>query len=308
MRISLPTESELEKGSSLGKDAWSRLRKNKLAMISMCFIGFMLFICFVIAPLLFVDDQNEQNLANRFASPSLDHIMGTDQLGRDLFSRILFGGQISMLVGFVATGVALIIGITYGAISGYAGGKTDAVMMRIVDTLYAIPFLVLVIVLKVVIAGPMEEYLSWLGRFANIVPLFFAIGALGWLTLARITRTQVMAIKEQEFVEAAKSLGLSKLRILFRHIVPNTLGPAIVYATLTIPSFILFEASLSYLGVGIEAPNSSWGILIKEGADFLETQLYLLIIPGIFFSLTLFAFNFLGDGLRDALDVRASKD
>jgi len=147
-----------------------------------------------------------------------------------------------------------------------------------------------------------------LGRFANIVPLFFAIGALGWLTLARITRTQVMAIKEQEFVEAATSLGLSKLRILFRHIVPNTLGPAIVYATLTIPSFILFEASLSYLGVGIEAPNSSWGILIKEGADFLETQLYLLIIPGIFFSLTLFAFNFLGDGLRDALDVRASKD
>ena len=308
MRISLPTESELEKGSSLGKDAWSRLRKNKLAMISMCFIGFMLIVCFIIAPLPFVDDPNEQNLANRFASPSADHIMGTDQLGRDLFSRILFGGQISMLVGFVATGVALILGITYGAISGYAGGRTDAIMMRIVDTLYAIPFLVLVIVLKVVIAGPMEQYLSWLERFANIVPLFFAIGALGWLTLARITRTQVMAIKEQEFVEAATSLGLSKLRILFRHIVPNTLGPAIVYATLTIPSFILFEASLSYLGVGIEAPNSSWGILIKEGADFLETQLYLLIIPGIFFSLTLFAFNFLGDGLRDALDVRASKD
>ena len=308
MRISLPTESELEKGSSLGKDAWSRLRKNKLAMISMCFIGFMLIVCFIVAPLPFVDDPNEQNLANRFASPSADHIMGTDQLGRDLFSRILFGGQISMLVGFVATGVALIIGITYGAISGYAGGRTDAIMMRIVDTLYAIPFLVLVIVLKVVIAGPMEQYLSWLERFANIVPLFFAIGALGWLTLARITRTQVMAIKEQEFVEAATSLGLSKLRILFRHIVPNTLGPAIVYATLTIPSFILFEASLSYLGVGIEAPNSSWGILIKEGADFLETQLYLLIIPGIFFSLTLFAFNFLGDGLRDALDVRASKD
>ena len=185
MRISLPTESELEKGSSLGKDAWSRLRKNKLAMISMCFIGFMLIICFVVAPLPFVDDPNEQNLANRFASPSADHIMGTDQLGRDLFSRILFGGQISMLVGFVATGVALIIGITYGAISGYAGGRTDAIMMRVVDTLYAIPFLVLVIVLKVVIAGPMEEYLSWLGRFANIVPLFFAIGALGWLTLAR---------------------------------------------------------------------------------------------------------------------------
>ena len=308
MRISLPTESELEKGSSLGRDAWARLRKNKLAMLSMCFIGLMLIICFIVAQLPFIDDPNEQNLENRFAPPSGDHIMGTDQLGRDLFSRILFGGQISMLVGFIATGVALLIGITYGAISGYAGGRTDAIMMRVVDTLYAIPFLVLVIVLKVVIAGPMEEQLKWMGRFANIVPLFFAIGALGWLTLARITRTQVMAIKEQEFVEAATSLGLSKMRILFRHIVPNTLGPAIVYATLTIPSFILFEASLSYLGVGIEAPNSSWGILIKEGADFLVTQLYLLIIPGPFFSLTLFAFNFLGDGLRDALDVRASKD
>ena len=163
-----------------------------------------------------------------------------------------------MLVGFVATGVALIIGITCGAISGYAGGRTDAIMMRIVDTLYAIPFLVLVIVLKVVIAGPMEEYLSWLGRFATSF-LYFSRSALGWLTLARITRTQVMAIKEQEFVEAATSLGLSKLGILWRHIVPNTLGPAIVYATLTIPSFILFEASLSCLGVGIEAPNSSWG-------------------------------------------------
>ncbi len=308
MTLSPPTEADLAKGSSLGKDAWLRLRKNRLAMISLWFVGAMLLLCFIVPYLPFVADPNAQNLENRFASPSGTHWMGTDQLGRDMFSRILFGGQISMLVGFIATGVALLIGITYGAISGYAGGRTDSVLMRIVDTLYAIPFLVLVIVLKVVIEGPMEEHLSWMGRFAKIVPLFFAIGALGWLTLARITRTQVMAIKEQEFVEAAVSLGLSRARILFRHIVPNTLGPAIVYATLTIPSFILFEASLSYLGVGIEAPNSSWGILIKEGADFLETQLTLLIIPGLFFSLTLFAFNFLGDGLRDALDVRASKD
>ena len=308
MTLTPPSEQELEKGSSLSRDAWQRLRQNRLAMFSFWFVLAMMVLCFLVPFLPFVQDPNVQDLTGRFESPSAAHWLGTDQLGRDCFSRILYGGQISMMVGLVATGVAMIIGVTYGAIAGFAGGRTDALMMRIVDTLYAIPFLVLVIVLKVVIAGRLEQHLSWMGRFSNIVPLFFAIGALGWLTLARITRAQVMAIKEQEFVEAAESLGLSRMRILFRHIVPNTIGPAIVYATLTIPSFILFEASLSYLGVGIEAPNSSWGILIKEGADFLETQVSLLIIPGLFFSLTLFAFNFLGDGLRDALDVRASKD
>ncbi len=308
MRLSPPSENELAKGSSLSHDAWLRLRKNKVAMFSLWFVAFMLLLCFLVPLLPFVPDPNEQDLTKKFEGPSASHWLGRDQLGRDVFARILFGGQISLLVGIVATAVALVIGIAYGAVSGYAGGRIDTVMMRIVDTLYAIPFLVLVIVLKEVIADPLEQQVAWMGRFAGIAPLFFAIGALGWLTLARITRAQVMAIKEQEFVEAAKSLGLSRIRILFRHIVPNTVGTAVVYATLTIPSFILFEASLSYLGVGIEAPNSSWGILIKEGADFLETQLSLLIIPGLFFSLTLFAFNFLGDGLRDALDVRASKD
>ncbi|MDA0813459.1 MAG: ABC transporter permease, partial [Verrucomicrobia bacterium] len=195
----------------------------------------------------------------------------------------------------------------------------DALMMRIVDTLYAIPFLVLVILLQAVLDAYATKWVSsivaetgWdkelIGRFANIVPLFIALGILGWLTLARITRTQVQALKKQEFVEAAVSLGLSPFRILFRHIVPNTIGPAIVYSTLTIPGFILTEAALSYLGLGVKAPNSSWGILIKEGANFLETQPMLLIFPSIFFSATLFALNFLGDGLRDALDVRSSKD
>lgn len=317
MKIDHIKETDLVEGTSLGRDAWLRLRKNRLAMVSLFVIVVVVFACFGLA--WFCKDPNVINLTEKFAPPSGEHWLGTDQLGRDLFSRILYGGQISMLVGFVATAVTLLIGISYGAVSGYAGSRTDALLMRIVDTLYAIPFLVLVIILKVVIAGVIGDFANWtvetfgwnkdfVFRFANIVPLFIAIGALGWLTLARITRAQVLAIKNQEYVEAARSLGLSHRRILFRHVVPNTVGTAIVYATLTIPSFILYEASLSYLGMGVEAPNSSWGILIKEGANFLETQPSLLIIPGIVFSLTLFSLNFLGDGLRDALDPKASKD
>ena len=308
---------EVIKGTSLGRDAWLRLRKNPVAMVSLFFLILVVFLCFVFA--WFCSNPNVISLTNKFAPPSAEHWFGTDQLGRDLFSRILYGGQISLLVGFVATAVSLVIGISYGAVAGYSGEKTDEIMMRIVDILYAIPFLVIVIILKVVVAGPIDDSAQWtvdqLGwnkelvmRTANILPLFIAIGALGWLTLARITRAQVISIKNQEYVEAAVSLGLSSKRILFRHIIPNTIGTAIVYASLTIPGFILYEASLSYLGMGVEAPNSSWGILIKEGANFLETQPSLLIIPGLVFSLTLFALNFLGDGLRDAFDVRTSKD
>lgn len=310
-------EDEVIKGTSLGRDAWLRLRKNPVAMVSLFFLILVVFLCFVFA--WFCLDPNDIFLTNKFAPPSTEHWFGTDQLGRDLFSRILYGGQISLLVGFVATAVSLVIGISYGAAAGYAGGKTDEAMMRVVDILYAIPFLVIVIILKVVVAGPINGGAQWtvnqlewdkelVMRTANILPLFIAIGALGWLTLARITRAQVISIKNQEYVEAAVSLGLSSKRILFRHIIPNTIGPAIVYASLTIPGFILYEASLSYLGMGVEAPNSSWGILIKEGANFLETQPSLLVIPGLVFSLTLFALNFLGDGLRDAFDVRTSKD
>lgn len=308
---------DIVEGTSLGRDAWLRLRKNRVAMLSLFFLLLVVFLCFGFA--WFCTDPNTISLTNKFQPPTPNHWFGTDQLGRDLFSRILYGGQISMLVGFVATAVSLLIGISYGAAAGYTGGKTEELMMRIVDILYAIPFLVLVIILKVVVAGPIEGSAQWavnqLGwdkelvmRTANIIPLFFAIGALGWLTLARITRAQVVSIKNQEYIEAAVSLGLTRKRILFRHVIPNTIGPAIVYASLTVPAFILYEASLSYLGMGVEAPNSSWGILIKEGANFLETQPSLLVIPGLMFSLTLFALNFLGDGLRDAFDVRTSKD
>jgi oligopeptide transport system permease protein len=267
----------------------------------------------------FCPNPDQIDLENKFAGSSISHLLGTDQLGRDIFSRTLFGGQISLLVGFVATTVAIGIGIVIGAASGYAGGRTDAVLMRGVDTLFAIPFLVVVIVLQVVIADWTKNASGWVvenwdwdkkltSRIANIIPLFIALGLFGWLTLARIVRAQVLSLKEQEFVEAAKALGYSRVRILFRHIIPNTLGPTVVYATLTVPGFIMYEATLSYLGLGVEAPNSSWGILIRDGANFLETEPQLLIIPGLFFSLTLLALNFLGDGLRDALDPKASKD
>jgi oligopeptide transport system permease protein len=310
-------QEAIERSSSLGRDAWHRLLKNKLAVASMVILIVMFLLCFVVA--WFAKDPDAVDHSNKFAPPSFEHPLGTEQLGRDVFSRILYGGQISILVALVATAVSVVIGIVYGAISGFIGGRIDALMMRVVDTLYAIPFLVLVILLQAVLDAYATESVGWIvgktgwdkelvGRFANIVPLFIALGILGWLTLARITRTQVQALKKQEFVEAAVSLGLSPFRILFRHIVPNTIGPAIVYSTLTIPGFILTEAALSYLGLGVKAPNSSWGILIKEGANFLETQPMLLIFPSIFFSATLFALNFLGDGLRDALDVRSSKD
>lgn len=307
----------IEKGSSLWRDAWLRLRKNRVSVISGIFIIVMFLLCFVAA--WFTGDPNEQDLPNKFAPMSAGHPLGTDQMGRDLLSRILFGGQVSLLVGLVATSVAFVIGISYGAISGYIGGRTDSVMMRAVDTLYAIPFLVLVILLQEVLSGSAGEVATWLvknwnfpdettHRLANILPLFVAIGALGWLTLARITRSQILSLKNQEFAQAAISLGLSPLRVLFRHLIPNTLGPAIVYVTLTIPSFIMYEATLSFLGLGIKAPDSSWGVLIKDGANYMETQPMLLILPGIFFTLTLFALNFLGDGLRDALDPKSSKD
>jgi len=264
-------------------------------------------------------DPNYQNLNNTFAAPGDGHILGTDHVGRDLFSRLLYGGQISLLVGFVATAMSVLIGVTYGAIAGYAGKKVDTIMMRIVDVLYGLPFLVIIILFSLLISEHLKvltEYLvtelEWdettVKRVANILPLFVAIGAIGWLTMARMARAQVMALKKQEFVEAAVSLGLSHVSILFKHIVPNMLGPIIVYMTLTVPGFILTEATLSFLGLGVEAPNSSWGILLQEGANYMETHSRLLIIPSITFSLTLFALNFLGDGLRDALDPKASKD
>jgi oligopeptide transport system permease protein len=199
------------------------------------------------------------------------------------------------MVGLIATAVALLIGVSWGAVAGYFGGRTDAVMMRIVDILYALPFMIFVVLLMVVF-----------GR--SMLLLFLAIGAVEWLTMARIIRGQVQALKQQEFVEAAVSLGLSRSAIIIRHVVPNALGPLIVYTTLTIPAVMLLEAFISFLGLGIQPPASSWGSLISDGVETMEEYPWLLIYPGVTLSITLFALNFLGDGLRDALDVRASRD
>ncbi len=283
-----------EPGSSLWRDAWHRLRQNRLAILGGGMLLVLAVLC-VVGPWFCPYTYYEIDLGNSFAAPSAQHWLGTDQLGHDLLVRILYGGRISLGVGICATFVALTIGVAYGAVAGYAGGKADAVMMRLVDIIYALPFTIFVILLMV-----------FFGR--NIVLLFVAIGAVEWLTMARIVRGQVMALNKMEFIEAARSLGFSNRRIIFRHMIPNVLGPIIVYTTLTIPAVMLLEAFLSFLGLGVQPPMSSWGTLIKDGAEKMEEFPWLLIFPGSLFSLTLFSLNFLGDGLRDALDVRAAKD
>jgi oligopeptide transport system permease protein len=284
---------EVERGHSLWSDAWHRLRRNRLALAGGVLIMVLAIAC--AAGPIFSQSYEEQNLDLGAVPPSRAHWLGTDTLGRDLLARTLYGGRISITVGLVATFVALAIGVTYGAVAGFIGGKVDAVMMRIVDILYALPFAIFVILLMV-----------FFGR--NIFLLFFAIGAVEWLTMARIVRGQVMSIKKMEFIEAARALGLGRRRIIFRHLIPNVLGPVIVYTTLTIPAVMLLEAFLSFLGLGVQAPMSSWGVLIKDGSEKMEEFWWLLVFPGALFSMTLFSLNFLGDGLRDALDVRASKD
>ncbi len=289
----LPKPDEVEQGTSLWKDAVRRFAKNKMAVFGLGFV--MLLALAALAAPLFVKSFSAQNLAYGAQPPSSAHWLGTDVLGRDLLSRILYGSRISLAVGVCATLVSLTIGVLYGAISGYLGGKTDAVMMRIVDILYALPFTVFVILLMVIF-----------GR--NIILLFMAIGAVEWLTVARIVRGQVLSLRKQEFIEAAIALGLRKRSIILRHLVPNVLGITIIYATLTVPSVMLLEAALSFLGFGVQPPMSSLGVLIDEGAKTIEEFPWLLIFPGVVFSLTLFSLNFLGDGLRDALDPKAAKD
>ncbi len=283
-----------EQGTSLWQDAWRRLRKNRLAVFGLCVLVLFVLIA-ILTPWLAPYAHDDQNLDLGAAPPSAAHWLGTDIFGRDLLTQIMYGGRISLAVGFVATAVALVIGVTWGAIAGYVGGRVDAVMMRLVDILYALPFMIFIVLLMVVF-----------GR--NLLLLFLAIGAVEWLTMARIMRGQVQSLRQQEFVEAAISLGLSPATIVRRHLVPNALGPIIVYTTLTIPSVMLLEAFLSFLGLGVQPPATSWGLLISYGAETMEEYPWLLIFPGAALTLTLFALNFLGDGLRDALDVRGSGD
>jgi oligopeptide transport system permease protein len=283
-----------EQGSSLWQDAWLRLRRNRLALLGLLILSLFVLLA-ILTPWIAPYGYAQQNLDLGATAPSAAHWLGTDTFGRDLLTQILYGGRISLAVGFLATAVALLVGVTWGAIAGYAGGKVDAAMMRIVDILYALPFMIFIVLLMVVF-----------GR--NLLLLFLAIGAVEWLTMARIMRAQVQSLRQQEFVEAAVSLGLSPAAIVARHIVPNALGPIIVYTTLTIPNVMLLEAFLSFLGLGVQPPQTSWGLLISYGAESMEEYPWLLIFPGLALTLTLFSLNFLGDGLRDALDVRGASD
>ena len=280
------------KNNSLWSDAIYRLSRNRAAMLG-GLVLVMLVICAVLAPWIAPYSYSFQDLNLGASPPSSDHFLGTDILGRDLLSRILYGARISLLVGFVATGVALVIGVSWGIVAGYFGGRVDSIMMRIVDVLYGLPFIIFIILLMVIF-----------GR--NLWLLFGAIGAVEWLTMARIVRGQVIGLKNQEFVLAAQAMGVSNLSMFKRHLLPNILGPIAVYATLTIPQVMLLEGFLSFLGLGIQPPMSSWGTLIKDGVESMEEYSWLLIYPGITFTITLFALNFFGDGLRDALDPKTS--
>jgi oligopeptide transport system permease protein len=286
--------AQAEKGTSLWQDALRRLRRNRLALFGLCFIVVASAIA-IITPLIAPYSYEAQDLELGPAPPDAAHWLGTDYLGRDLLTRLLYGGRISLMVGFAATSVSLLIGVLYGATAGFVGGRTDALMMRLVDILYALPFTIFVIILMV-----------FFGH--NIILLFMAIGAVEWLTMARIVRGSVISLRKKEFIEAAEAMGFSQWRILTRHVIPNVLGPIIVYTTLTIPQVMLLEAFLSFLGLGVQAPMSSWGLLIRDGADHMEQYPWLLLFPSITLSVTLFSLNFLGDGLRDALDPKASRD
>ena len=278
--------------SSLWQDALRRLIQNRAAMIGGITV-LVLIILAIFAPWIAPYSYSYQNLDLGASPPSAEHLLGTDVLGRDLLSRLLYGARISLLVGFVATGVALVIGVSWGIIAGYFGGRVDSIMMRIVDVLYGLPFIIFIILLMVIF-----------GR--NIWLLFAAIGAVEWLTMARIVRAQVIGLKNQEFVQAAQVMGVSNFSMFRRHILPNILGPIAIYATLTIPQVMLLEAFLSFLGLGIQPPMSSWGTLIRYGVESMEEHYWLLIYPGLTFTITLFALNFFGDGLRDALDPKTS--
>jgi oligopeptide transport system permease protein len=312
---------EVVKGASLWRDAWKRLLKNKLAVFGLAVVTIMA-IAVIIGPAIikwttgftydFIPPDGSQI---KSFPPSLQHPMGTDDSGRDILARVLQGGRISLMVGIISTIVSLIVGVTWGATAAYSGGRIDNLMMRIVDIIYAIPYILIVIVLLSVFGGPNTP--SWIQAMANafgggqglsqIFLLFIALGLVSWLTMARVVRGQILSLKNQEFVMAARATGVSTPAIIFRHLVPNALGPVIVYATLTIPSVMLSEAFLSFLGIGVQAPFASWGSLASDGIKNIAIFPWQLIFPGVTMALTLFSLNFLGDGLRDALDPQTRK-
>ncbi|MCX6888530.1 MAG: ABC transporter permease [Verrucomicrobia bacterium] len=279
---------------SLGSESgWQRFLKDRAAVWSACFLLSISAVCFL-SPMIAPYPYMEQNLAHSAMAPSSAHWLGTDLLGRDVLSRLLQGGMISLFVGFIATAVALVVGICYGVLAAEVGGRAEDAMMRFVDIVSTLP-LTLIVILCTVVFGQ------------NMPMIFLAVGGVSWLTMARIIRNQTREMKASQFVQAAESLGQSRWGIFRRHYLPNLAGTIAVCATLTVPGVMLLEAFVSFLGLGVKAPMTSWGLMIKEGADIMEECPWLLISPSIVFALTLLSLNFLGDGLRDAFDPRSSR-
>ncbi len=323
--LSVPSGHEIQ-GRSLWDDARRRLFANKAAVTSMFVLAIVAAISILFPGIAYDDGMNkvqilpplwqheyDKTYIDRVSCPPPDylgmtglfgsqaeicptavgkgHLFGTDANGRDLFVRVMLGGQVSLAIGFVATMVALLIGVLYGATAGFLGGRWDNYMMRFVDIMYALPFIFFVIILVVMF-----------GR--NFILMFVAIGAVEWLTMARIVRGQTLSIKRKEYIEAAEASGVPTSAIIRRHILPNVIGPVIVYVTLTVPAVILVESFLSFLGLGVQEPYTSWGVLISDGKDQMESYPWMLLFPAFFMAVTLFCFNFIGDGLRDALDPK----
>jgi oligopeptide transport system permease protein len=290
--------------------AWRRFWQNRPARVSAWFL-LGLVVLVLLWPLV-TPHQPDALSELQFQPPSAKHWFGTDVHGRDVFTRVMYGAQISLLVGIVGAGVSLVIGVLWGATAGYVGGRVDSLMMRQVDVLYSLPSIIFVIVLITTLEGLLKDSLAALGsdalaKFARLIFLFVGLGAVSWLTMARIVRGQVLSLRSRQFVDASRVLGAGPIWILRRHIIPNVLGVVIVYLTLTVPAIILYESFLSYLGLGIQPPMASWGLLIAEGAEQINPiRIYwwLIAFPGAVLVTTLLALNFLGDGLRDAWDVR----
>ncbi|WP_163194492.1 ABC transporter permease [Clostridium thermarum] len=284
------TDAIVRPNISYWADAWRRLKKNPVAMISLCFLVIMIIAC-IAGPWLIKADFEKQNYSLLNKRPSSEHWFGTDNLGRDLFARVLVGGRVSLFIGFVGTAIELCIGVLYGGIAGYFGGKVDIIMMRIAEIVATVPYLIVVIMLLIVLPK-------------GIPTLIIALCLIGWVGIARMIRGQVMQLKNSEYVLAAKALGASPMRIVIKHLIPNTIGIILVYMSMDIPAYIFDEAFLSYLGLGVQPPNTSWGTLVLAGQGQMMNYPYQLVFPALAICLTVLAFNLLGDGLRDALDPK----
>ncbi len=283
----------MTKDTSLWTHAWRRLLQNRLAMLGLGYLLVQVFVA-VFAPWIVRFPFAETDFNIGAVAPNWVHWFGTDDMGRDLFARIVYGSRVSLMVGVLATAVSVIIGVLYGAIAGYVGGRIDGLMMRFLEVLFSLPFIFFVIILMVMF-----------GR--SIYLLFIALGLIEWMTMARIVRGQVLSLRKLDYIDAARAMGVGHWGILWKHLIPNVMGTVVVYITLTVPGLILQEAFLSFLGFGVQEPMSSWGTLIADGVNAMQTYPWMLFFPSLMFMLTLLALNFLGDGLRDALDPRSQK-